>query len=422
MAKRGFFAELQHQNQIAARQREREQLAAARHNAAVVRQHEQAQRQAEQARARATRASAAEQKQAEAEARRLHLEARAAEVETLNAQLARTYDDIDNLLAFTLAFDDYVDLETLRAAVEHPPFPRPDLEQPLVPPPPLQAPPEPQWNEPPAPTGLGGAFGGKKRHAEERAKAWAAYSGAQQAWQGSVAQIPTLQLQQMQVHQQAQQQREAQLADARRQYDAECADRQRVADETNRNLDELVTGLAAGAETSVQEYVSIVLGNSVYPECFAVDHNFEFDSDLRELSLKVTVPSPDHMPRIKAYKYAKASDEITSTDFPAKVQKDRYASALHQAAVRSLHEIFEADRTGTIGTISLTVGADSIDPATGQNKHTPLVAVAVDRDTFLSFDLALVVPQATLAHLGALVSKNPYGLVAIDTSQGVRGK
>ena len=51
----------------------------------------------------------------------------------------------------------------------------------------------------------------------------------------------------------------------------------------------------------------------------------------------------------------------------------------------------------------------------------PFVAVASDRATFEAFDLSNVVPAATLTHLKAAVSKNPFGLVAIDLSKGVRG-
>jgi restriction system protein len=47
--------------------------------------------------------------------------------------------------------------------------------------------------------------------------------------------------------------------------------------------------------------------------------------------------------------------------------------------------------------------------------------VAADRSTFESFDLHNVVPSATLGHMHALVSKNPYGRVAVDASRGVRG-
>lgn len=422
MAKRGFFAELQHQQQVAVRRREQEAKAAAREHAAAVRRAEQARRQAETAARQAERAATADQKRAAAEAKRLHLEAQTAEVEALNSKLASDLADIDSLLEWTLDVDDFVELESLRVVVEHPPFDAKGLDQPLPPPPPVYSPPEPQWIEPPAPSGLGGMLGGKKRHAEERAQAWAGFSAAHAQWQAAVAQVPTIQFQQMQAHQDAERQRQAALAEARARYDAECSARQGHADETNKALDEVINGLAVGAEQAVQEYVSIVLGNSVYPDSFPVRHEFEFDSELHELELRVTVPGPDEVPTVKAYKYAKATDEITATHLPAKAQKDRYASAVHQTAVRSIHEIFEADRQGVVQTISMTLGADTIDPATGQPRHTPLVAVAVDRDSFMAFDLAQVVPQATLQHLGALVSKNPHGLIAVDTSKGIRGR
>ena len=114
--------------------------------------------------------------------------------------------------------------------------------------------------------------------------------------------------------------------------------------------------------------------------------------------------------------------KITVGPAIAKVQKDRYASIVHQVALRTLHEVLEADRRGCIDTISLTVATTGIDSATGQVATTPLVAVAPARATFEAIDLANVVPQATLGHLGAVISKNPHGLVAIDTSKGIRGK
>lgn len=422
MAKRGFFAEIAHQNKVAARQREQAQRAAARQHAAAVRQAEQAQRQAEAARARASRASAAEQKRAEAEAKRLHLEARAAEVETLNTQIAEIYDELDTLLAWTLEFDDYVDLETLRVHAEHPPFDPQGLDQPLPPPPPIQPPPEPQWVEPAAPKGLSGAFGGKKRHEEARAEAWAAYQQQHQAWQAHVAQVPAMQLQQAQAHQAAEAERQQRLAGLRSFYDAECAQRETEAAQSNVSLDELIAGLEIGATGAVNEYISIVLGNSVYPDVLDVEHDYDYDAEFRELTLRVSIAGPDAIPKVKAYKYTKTSDEITSTDLAAKVQKDRYASIVHQVALRTLHEVLEADRRGCIDTISLTVATTGIDSATGQVATTPLVAVATDRATFEAIDLANVVPQATLGHLGAVISKNPHGLVAIDTSKGIRGK
>jgi restriction system protein len=39
----------------------------------------------------------------------------------------------------------------------------------------------------------------------------------------------------------------------------------------------------------------------------------------------------------------------------------------------------------------------------------------------MAFDLHNVVPAATLEHLGAAISKNPFELVGIDETPGVRG-
>ena len=43
----------------------------------------------------------------------------------------------------------------------------------------------------------------------------------------------------------------------------------------------------------------------------------------------------------------------------------------------------------------------------------------IPADAFLALNLSAVLPMATLAHLGASVSKNPFSLVPTDTT-GVR--
>ncbi|HEY9564096.1 MAG TPA: hypothetical protein VIR30_10040, partial [Nocardioides sp.] len=91
----------------------------------------------------------------------------------------------------------------------------------------------------------------------------------------------------------------------------------------------------------------------------------------------------------------------------------------HQVALRTLHEVFEAERRGLIQSISLEVGTETTDPATGIQGYVPFVAVAAERATFMAFDLSEVVPAATLQHLGAAASKNPLGLVPADVS-GIR--
>ena len=420
MSRRGFFAELNYQAQQAEKRRRQQAAQAVRAHNAAVREHERAVRAAERARATAARASEAERKAADKEATRLHLEARAAEVEALNSSLASTYTDIDGLLAWTLDIDDFVDLESLKVTAEHPSFDPGDLGSALPPVPAPTYPPEPEYVEPAAPKGIAGALGGKKKHAEAVAAAQGVHQQQVQEWSDANSKKYSAYLAAVDDREKGEADRLSKLADSERRYQAECAQRESDAAAKNEELTKFINDLAFDVQYAIEDYVGIVLSNSVYPDAFPVEHDHHFDLASRELTLQVNVPEPSKVPAVREYRYVKAKDEIASTPLPAKAQKDRYAGAVHQVAVRTLHEVFEADRAGKIHSISLTVGVNHIAPATGKPEYAPLVLVAADRETFESFDLANVVPSATLDHLGAAVSKSPFDLTPADTSRGVR--
>lgn len=416
MARRGLLAELQHQARVAAREAERAHAARVRQHAAAVREAERTQKTAERAATQAARASAADKKRLEKEAKEAHQAAMQAIVDERNGELASAYEEIDSLLAATLDVDDFVDLEQLRQTVQHPPFDKPELEAPIAAPASIPDPPEPRYVEPSPPSGL---FGKKKKHEQAIAAARAEHDAAHRAWEAEMALQPGRRQAAADEHARAEELRMQRLEAERARYAGECAVREAEVAEQNELLDALIANLGYGATEAVEEYISIVLSNSVYPDHFEVRHEFTFDPSTAELSLRCLVPGPDKVPSTKAFKYAKAADEITKTALPQKAVKERYAGAVHQVALRSLHEVFEADRRGLIQSIALEVGTETIDPATGVETYVPLVAVGADRSTFTGFDLSSVVPAATLAHLGAAVSKNPHGLVPADLT-GIR--
>ena len=148
-------------------------------------------------------------------------------------------------------------------------------------------------------------------------------------------------------------------------------------------------------------------------------HEFEYRPELAELKLRAILPGPTTIPEIKAYKYTKSTDEITTVPLSQKACRDRYSGAVHQVALRTIHEVFESDRRGLIKTISLEVGTDTVDPATGHQTYIPFVAVGTERESFLKLKLSAVVPELTLERMGAALSKNPHALVAAEIS-GIR--
>jgi restriction system protein len=414
---RGFFAELNYQAQQAEKRRRQQQAAAYRAQSAAERQAEAARKAVERARAAAERASAADQKTAQKEADRLQVEAQLAEVASRNGDLTNEYAEIDGLLARTLEVDDYIDLKSLKiTTVEHPPFTPGGLAHPAPAMSALKYPPEPAF-QPPAPLG---ALAGKKKKRAALEDAQAAHQASVQHWQQRCQTMYADNLAVQETWKQKEAERVEKLAAAKAVYDQECQEREAQAEAHNQELIKLINGLAFDVEDAIQEYVGIVLSNSAYPESFPVTHSHKFDLSSRELTLQVSVPEPSTVPSVKEYKYVKAKDEIAATALPVKAQKDRYAGAVWQVAVRTLHEVFEADRAGKIHSIALTVGVDRVAPATGLPETIPLVIVAADRETFSAFDLANVVPEATLSHLGAAMSKSPFDCTPAGAGRGVR--
>jgi restriction system protein len=436
MAKRrGFLAELQYQAKQAERRRRQQTAAAQRANAAAQREsdriqrahlaaqreHERARRAYESAQTAALRASVANRKAAEKEAARLSVEARLAEVEELNTNLAAQYEDLDSLLTSTLDEDNHVDLAALKVtAVDHPPFEPGELavEIAAVPAPQLYY--APVWREPERSFTVGAAIAGKRRHEKNVAEARAVFEATYAAWAHVDQDTRAAHSRSLVYRDQMEKVRQRKLAEVQAAYRSECEARIAQAEGRNAELDKLINGLAFDVESAIDEYVGIILANSVYPEAFPVDHDHAFTLQGRELTLTVSVPEPSSIPAVKEHKYAKATDEITTTALPVRERKGRYADAVWQVALRTLHEVFDGERAGKIHSVALTVAVETINAATGLPISIPLVIVAADREAFKKFDLSNVVPKATLEHLGAALSKSPFDLTPADASRGVR--
>lgn len=421
MARRGLLAELQHQMRIAEQHRRRQVAVHAREIAASQRSAEQAHRAAERSHAAAARMSAAEQKQAQAAAKRLHEESMKAQAELQSLEIANQHTEIANILQATLGVADFVDLETLRVMAQHPPFNRPDLETPTPSPAAVPAPDQPIYQPPARPSGMSRVFGGNKKFEEATTTAQAQHGVLLQQWQAYTAQIPALQAEHTQHWNETEQQRQAALAQARAAYETDCLHRDTSARDENSQLDKLIAGLADNDESAIQEYVGIVLGNSVYPDIFPVEHDYTFNVADHELTLAVSVPAPSGLPTVKEVKFNRAKDQLQPVMVAQREQQLRYTTALACTALRSIHEVFQADRDHRIRTISLTVQTVTIDPATGRPAAIPLLSAAADRSTFTTYDLAQVDPMATLALMKATISKNPLTLTPINVARDVRG-
>lgn len=391
------------------RERVRQNRIADREYNAALKEKERAAKDRERQLRQNSIANERERKAYEKELKAAHIESQLAEVESMNAQIHDAFDELEGLLQATVDVDDYVDLESLRKSEDTTPFDRPKLEVVLMPPKNQILPSKPIYQEPPKPKGF---FGKKKKLEVATKKAKELHQTNKRKWELRVESVKAKYDLDVEAYMKAEEKRVQELAKEKKRF-------RRELEKHNKEIDQFISNLAYGDAEALHEYIAIVVENSIYPDYFRVSHEFSFEPASAELSMQVSIPSPATFPSIKAYKYIKTSDEIKETQLSKKEHRDRYCSAVYQIAIRSFHEVFEADRRGLIKTISLEVGTNESDPATGKSGFIAFVGASSEKDSFMEFDLSNLVPLATLKHLGAVISKDPVSLVAVDVS-GVR--
>src|SRR3954469_12353599 len=367
--RRGFFAEIQ-------RDLERQRVQAEREQRAAFREQQRLEREA-------LRQAAADER----EYKRQYAEARQREAEVLERDLERRVASLEGLLEATLNVDDYVDLQKLKPRWKEPSFGGGSLAQPK---------PAPRLRLPDPPRGLKAAMpGAKRKHEDLVAKAQADHGKA------------------LDSHRAHEAERQAKLAKARADFDRRVANRRAEHEAEVARVEEFAAAVAAREPDALVDYFGLVLNASHLPEDFPRWHRLAYVPESSQLVVEFQLPGLDVVPAEKSFRYVKARDEITSTARPAKDRKERYAAVLAQLSLRTVHELFEADRTGVVETVVFNGIVDSVDPRTGQNIRPCLITLRTTRERFDELDLGRVDPQMCLRHLSASVSRSPTELAPV---------
>jgi restriction system protein len=330
--------------------------------------------------------STAEQRAWEREQKRLRDLAGAEEEARLNEEIQRWVEALEHLLRASLSRPGRVDFRAMKAPVS-----RFELGR-LAPPPP---PPDPETFKPKLPNRLAkGLPGAKERFQRRWEQGRVAFERAQAAWQ------------------QAERQRQEELARAKAQHEAATA----AAHEQHRRVDELAADFQTGKRAAVEQCLATALQASHYPSAFP--HAFTLIYRRREQELLVEYEFPrarDVIPSQASYRYVKTKELIEPKQRTATDAQRLYKSVLAQVTLRVLHELFTADQPGNVRRIAFNGVVDDIDPSTGRPTRPKLVSVRVDREAFLGLDLShpQLDPQRALKGLRANFSPAPTELEAI---------
>lgn len=362
---------------------------------AIAREAARQQRRAEAERRRQHRAHTQYQKQVERtqrlmnkEEKQQYAEQRIEEAEDKNAELKERLEELQNLLQHTFAINDTIRFDSLRIRQQF---------TPSQPPHELAAPHRPpqlaEFLSKVKPPGLlEKALGLKKRYEQGRSAAEAQYAAALAA------------------HERSETEREARLAEFTASQEEARKSFLLKAQQRNQEVDELERAYGEADSSAVTTYNSMVLERSEYPDGFPQEFRIAYVPESKQLVIDYDLPTTAVIPAEAEFKYTKAKDAIEAKSRKAAEIKDLYQDVVSGVALRTLHEVFEADQGSHLEVVVFNGFVHALDPSTGREVHPCLISVRTTREAFASINLARVNKRACLRSLGAQVSSQPQAL------------
>lgn len=184
-------------------------------------------------------------------------------------------------------------------------------------------------------------------------------------------------------------------------------------DENNASIDKKREAYIQSDPEAIFDYCDIVLSKSEYPDYFPQSYDLEFNLDGKFLVIDYQLPDSAILPTVKEVKYIQSRDEfreyqITKTNF-----NKLYDDVMYQTALRTIHEIFEADSINGIAFVVFNGYVKSINPATGKEKIACILSLQANREEFENINLSNVEPKACFKSLKGVSSSKLHSLTPI---------
>ncbi|MEA2205436.1 MAG: restriction system protein [Blastocatellia bacterium] len=328
----------------------------------------------------------------EKEARQRYVEERIQEVEDRNAELVDQIGQLRSILPQTLTLDDSISFESLRVQEEFPAFTPPVTLTGTIPPPTVEpfiaAVKFPNWFQ--------------RLFPSTDAKHQRALADAKEKYQAAFDQHNALETQ-----------RKAQLEALHLRYEKDREAFLLKARQRNSEVEQFKQRYYAAEVQAIIAYNTMVLERSQYPDGFPQILRVAYSSESKELVIEYELPTPDIIPSVLSCKYVKARDTIEEKPRKQTEIKDLYQDIVAATALRTIHEVFEADKGKHLGVVTLNEFVRTVDPTTGRDIRPCLVSVRVTRDRFDELDLSRIDKRSCLRNLGAQVSARPDERVAV---------
>jgi restriction system protein len=169
----------------------------------------------------------------------------------------------------------------------------------------------------------------------------------------------------------------------------------------------------SGAADAIVGYCDMVLARSDYPDFFPKEWELDLNPETGVLVVDYALPAPANLPTLLEVKYVASKDEFSEKHM-TEAQRDKlYDSLVYQAALRTIHELYEADTIRALAAVVFNGFVRAIDRATGNEVSACIISLRVGRDEFLAINLANVDPKACFKQLKGVDSSKLHSVTAV---------
>ncbi|MDB2391092.1 restriction endonuclease [Alphaproteobacteria bacterium] len=181
----------------------------------------------------------------------------------------------------------------------------------------------------------------------------------------------------------------------------------------NLRMIELQQAWENGRSDAVVEHSDLVLSMSVYPEFMEPTFNIQFDSESRILKVEYYLPSPEIVRLQKTARFIATSGEISETFISEREQKRIFDDVCYQIAIRTAHELFEADEPDNISSVLFNGVVNAVDGATGLNQNKTIMSAIFDKQEFEKLNLSAVDPKACFKNFKGVSASSLIALTPV---------
>jgi restriction system protein len=164
---------------------------------------------------------------------------------------------------------------------------------------------------------------------------------------------------------------------------------------------------------AVLYYCDLVLSNSEYPDFFPQSYELDYNPENQVLIVDYQLPSLDSIPTLREVTYIQSRDAFTEKHIPDSQLNRLYDNLLYQVALRTVYELYKADKINGLASIVFNGFVHCVDPATGKEITPCILSLQANKSEYEEINLANVEPKACFRKLKGISSSKLYSLTPV---------